>query len=85
MTVGVEPLDAARAVVLATDGLSERGIGVSDPAGAVAAATSQVEAAPRALRPGNLARRVCECALGAQRRQRAGDNIGVAVAWLADT
>jgi len=85
MSVGAEALDEARAVVLVTDGLSERGIGVSDPAGTVIAAASQAEATNLELRPASLARQVCERALAAQRRNRAGDNIGVAAAWLANS
>jgi len=83
MTVGAESLADARAIVLVTDGLSERGIGVADPAAAVEAAACETAAADPELCPAILARKVCERALGAQRRQRAGDNIGIAVAWLA--
>lgn len=82
LRVEVLPLARVRAVVLATDGLSEHGIGVADPAQAVeralccAADASPHERAPQA------ARTLVEIALEAQRRQDAGDNVAVATAWL---
>jgi Protein phosphatase 2C len=78
---GSAPLDALRGVVLATDGLSERGIGVADPAAAVAGAAADAQAEAPALRPLALARALAERALAAQRRQRAGDNVATAVFW----
>jgi hypothetical protein len=68
-SLGVQPLDRALAIVGATDGLSESGIGVADPAGAVYAA---------------VARGVVESALAAHRANAAGDNAAAAVAWLGD-
>jgi hypothetical protein len=77
---GREALGDARAVVLVTDGLSERGIGVSDPAAAVLAAADHAAAEPhRARRPLEAARRLLELALAAQSRQRAGDNVAAAL------
>jgi serine/threonine protein phosphatase PrpC len=80
--LGMEPLAGTRALVLCSDGLSEKGIGVDDPAAAVAAAVEEAAQAPPPLRPSTLARRVGERALDAQQRHRAGDNVAVAVAWL---
>lgn len=82
--MGMEPLAGIRALVLASDGLSEKGIGVEDPALAVAEAVREAAGAPPALRPSALARGIGERALDAQRRQRAGDNVAVAVAWLGE-
>ncbi len=76
------PLTGVRAVVLATDGLSEVGVGVPDPEAAVADALASCSPAPEALRPRDLARAVVETALEAQQRQAAGDNVAAAVAWL---
>jgi len=80
--IGSISLAGVRAVLLATDGLSERGIGVERPTHAVAEALSRADA----LRSGEpaleLARGVAERALAAQRRQRAGDNVAVASLWL---
>lgn len=70
------------AVVLATDGLSEWGIGVENPPGTVA---ESVEAARRAspeLRPLEAARGLAERVNEAHRRHGSGDNIATAVAWL---
>jgi len=83
LRVGSAPLSAPCGVVLATDGLSERGIGVADPAAAVAAAAASARTAEPALRPLVLARDLAERALAAQRRQRAGDNVATAVIWNA--
>lgn len=70
------------AVVLATDGLSERGIGVDDPAAAVHAAAARAAAASGGLRALAIARGVVETALAAHRRNDAGDNVASAV-WVA--
>ena len=72
-------LEGAGAVALATDGLSERGIGVDDPASAVADAVRSALSLARDLRPGAAARGIVERALDAQRRHRAGDNVASAV------
>ncbi|MGH0038165.1 MAG: protein phosphatase 2C domain-containing protein [Myxococcota bacterium] len=74
------------AIALATDGLSEVGIGVADPASAlVELATGPVSAEPgAALRPLALARGLVEIANAAHRRHRSGDNIASAVVWLED-
>jgi len=77
---GSAPLAGLRALVLATDGLSEQGIGVEDPADLVVQlAAHEVAEDVRAL---ELARGVVEAALAAHRRRRAGDNVAAAVLWL---
>jgi serine/threonine protein phosphatase PrpC len=80
--IGAEPLAGVRAVVLATDGLSERGVGVADPAAAVAEAVRRAERARGGSPALEAARGLAECALTAQRRRRSGDNVAVAVLWL---
>jgi serine/threonine protein phosphatase PrpC len=80
--VGVEPLHGLRAVVLATDGLSERGVGVANPAAAVLEAVEAAATADADLRALQTARGVVERALAAQRKQGSGDNAAVAVVWL---
>ena len=76
------PAHLLKALVLASDGLSERGIGVEDPAAAVHEALiiglrSEIE-----IRPLSVAKAVAETAMAAHRRQAAGDNIACAVALL---
>jgi serine/threonine protein phosphatase PrpC len=71
-----------RALVLASDGLSEQRIGVEDPAAAVAEAAECARGEAVDLRPLALARRLVEIAQSAQRRNRAGDNIAAAAFWL---
>jgi serine/threonine protein phosphatase PrpC len=81
--VGQRDLSALRAVVLATDGLSEPGIGVSDPAEAVLRAVRHVEQeAPPDRRAVDACRGVVETALHSHRSQRAGDNVACSVVWL---
>lgn len=76
--IGCRTLAGARAVVLATDGLSEEGIGVADPAQAVANAVRRAGAAAR-----RIAQEILDAAMAAQRENESGDNIAVAVARLA--
>jgi len=80
--VGRESLAGARAVVLATDGLSERGVGVESPEATLLAAANRVRRADPAARPLELARGLVEDALAAHRRHRAGDNVATACVWL---
>lgn len=81
--VGQRRIGDLRAVVLATDGLSEPGIGVADPARAVHDQAARVEVeAPPDRRAVDLCRGVLETALHAHRRQRAGDNMACSVVWL---
>ena len=82
---GSESLENLRALVLATDGLSEAGIGVADPA---ACAEAAVRAAARPEDPELSAletvRSVLDTGLTAHRTQKAGDNLAVAVGWLSE-
>ncbi len=81
--IGVRSLTDVRAVVLATDGLSEPGIGVEDPARVVSAAASRAELeSPADRRAVDTCREVVEITLRAQRDHKAGDNIGCSVLWL---
>ena len=77
----LEPLGATRALVLATDGLSEHGIGVDSPHEAVSAAVAHAELAKPELRALVAARHLLEQALAAHRRHRAGDNVATALYW----
>ncbi len=78
----VMPIEDARAIVLATDGLSEQGIGVANPALAVEEAVARAGLAEQALRALSAARGVVELALESHREKRSGDNIASAVLWL---
>jgi serine/threonine protein phosphatase PrpC len=75
-------LGTACAVVLATDGLSEEGIGVDDPAGAVGERVSRAESAPSDVRALEAARGLAACAVDSHRTRRSGDNVATAVVWL---
>jgi hypothetical protein len=75
---------APRAIVLATDGLSEAGIGVGDPGRAVADSVRAAGEQSPDVRPLATARGVVERALEAQRRNLAGDNVASACIWLGD-
>jgi hypothetical protein len=81
--VGVERLESTLAIVLATDGLSERGVGVADPAAAVHAAVEASREDEPELRPLGICKRVTHAAMEAQRTQGAGDNVACAVLWLS--
>ena len=74
-----------RALLAATDGLSEPGIGVADPPSAVLQALSNAESYPTAERAAVAAHRLAQIACDAQSRNGAGDNIAVALAWCRDT
>jgi serine/threonine protein phosphatase PrpC len=80
--VGEEPLVHTRALVLVTDGLSERGVGVDEPEEAVAEAVHAAAAQPAPERAGALARGVVEAALAAHKKRRSGDNVAAAAVWL---
>jgi serine/threonine protein phosphatase PrpC len=73
-----------RAIVLATDGLSEPAIGVENPARAVAESVGAARAVGPELRPLTAVRGLAERALAAQRANAAGDNVATACVWLAD-
>ncbi len=81
--IGNERLSGSEALVLATDGLSERGIGVDEPEEAVEHAVQAAALEPEAGRAEMLARKVVETALSSHQKRRSGDNIAAAVAWLA--
>jgi hypothetical protein len=81
--MGERSLGDLRAIVLATDGLSEPGIGVKDPAQSVFGVVSDVEVdAPVDRRATDTCRAIAETAMRAHRRQKAGDNMGCSVIWL---
>jgi serine/threonine protein phosphatase PrpC len=84
MRSGTTPLGATQALVLATDGISEPGIGLADPAAAVRDASAAAARAAPELRPLEAVRGLVERALEAQRAHRAGDNVAAAVYWAAD-
>jgi serine/threonine protein phosphatase PrpC len=71
-----------RAVLLATDGLTEPGIGVADPLAAAAGAVAEASGTAAPRRPLAAARTLAECALAAHREHRAGDNVATAACWL---
>ena len=75
---GTESLVGVEALVLATDGLSEKGIGVEDPAAAVAEAWEAAGRETPAGRSLAAARGLAECALASHARRRSGDNIATA-------
>jgi len=80
--IGTEPLHGVRAIVLATDGLSEEGIGVANPGATVQEAVDAAARADPDLRALHTARGVVERAVAAQAKHRSGDNAAVAVVWL---
>ena len=83
--IGSRSLHELRAVVLATDGLSEPGIGVTDPADAVYRTVAHVEfEEPKDRRAVETCRGVVEIGLRAHRHQKAGDNIGCSVVWVGN-
>jgi serine/threonine protein phosphatase PrpC len=81
--IGCQSLDGIDAVVLATDGVSERNIGLVDPATTVAACVAEAAGLDPELRPLEAGRRLTEAALAAQRSNEAGDNVAVAVLWIS--
>ena len=81
--VGVRGLSDLRAVALVTDGLSEPGIGVDDPARTVHECVARIEAGTAGdLSAVRVCRSIVEDAMSAHRRQKAGDNLACSVAWL---
>jgi serine/threonine protein phosphatase PrpC len=82
IVAGCERLAGTRALVLASDGVSERGIGIDHPEACVAECAASALQAASELRALELARGVGEQALAAQRRQRSGDNVAIASIWL---
>jgi len=81
--IGVRGIAGLNAIVLATDGLSEPGIGLSDPARAVHSIVQRTAIeAPTDRRAVDACRGVMEVALQSHRSQKAGDNMGTSVLWL---
>ena len=72
-------LDSVTALVLVTDGYSEQGIGVKDPAASSATILEQTQRFESHRRPTESCRSHVEAAIHVQRKQRAGDNIAVAL------
>lgn len=79
--IGWAPLGSIEAIVLVTDGLSERGIGLDDPASGVAAAAVGARAIEEPRRAQWLARDVAAQANAAHREHKSGDNVATAV-WI---
>ena len=79
---GQDSLADTRAMILSTDGLSERGIGVDLPEAAVLEAVDRALRLDADLAPLETARHLVELALEAHRRHKAGDNIATAVHWI---
>lgn len=80
--IGSDRLASTRAIVLATDGISERNIGVPDPEAAVARCVREAGSRAAEPQPVGLARALVETALEAHARNAAGDNVAVAALWL---
>jgi serine/threonine protein phosphatase PrpC len=80
--LGAVPLEGCRAVLLVTDGLSERHLGVDDVDAAVTGCLAQAARSKPELRALDAARGLVELALAAHARHGAGDNVASAVAWL---
>jgi hypothetical protein len=83
-SIGTLPLAGVRAVVLATDGISESGVGLDHPELEVAEQTERVRGSTPEMRAPALARGILEAALTAHGHHESGDNIATAVAWLED-
>ncbi len=83
LRIEVQPLGDARALLAVTDGISEHGIGVTDPREAVRSAVASADAAAASARAAVAARALVDAALAAHGSNDAGDNIAAAVAWIA--
>jgi serine/threonine protein phosphatase PrpC len=81
--IDLRPLRGVRSVVLASDGFSCDGIGVTDPEATLTQALTQASREPAELRPLAFARDLVARALAAQHERQAGDNVAAAVLWLA--
>lgn len=82
VTTGSLELRESRALVLATDGLSERNIGVDAPEQVVTEQVAEAAGVAAPLRALAAARGIVECGLSAQRQNKAGDNLAAAVVWV---
>jgi hypothetical protein len=67
-----------------SDGLSERQIGVENPAAVVLERVRTAGKAVPDLRPLEASRGIVEAALAAHRKNASGDNVCAAVVWLED-
>ena len=76
---GSLPLSSLSAVTLATDGLSEPGIGFPDPEAQVHETASQTASLEASIRPLEMAKHLSFATLEIQRAQRAGDNLACAL------
>ena len=81
--IGSEPLQDVTAVVLVSDGVSERGIGVDDPAACAAAGVEHGLGFGSDRQALEACRHVTETALESHRQNRAGDNVAAAVLWAS--
>lgn len=79
--IGSAPLSGTRALALATDGLSERGIGLAAPQRAVLEVVGRATSSSPDVQPLEAARGLVDCALASHKRHRAGDNVAAAV-WV---
>ncbi|NQZ99346.1 MAG: hypothetical protein HRU01_22795 [Myxococcales bacterium] len=79
---GVEETGETRAIVLATDGISERGIGVDVPSTTVFDCVARAQRVDADLRALEIARSVAEAANAAHQRHRSGDDIATAALWM---
>jgi serine/threonine protein phosphatase PrpC len=77
----VRPLGAVEALIAVTDGISEEGIGVAEPIGAVREALARARAGGALQRAATTARALVDAALAAHVAHEAGDNVSAAVAW----
>jgi serine/threonine protein phosphatase PrpC len=82
--IGSAPLGDTRAVVLASDGLSEQDIGLTHPERAVEEVLDAVRGAAPDRRALEAARLLLEEAVASHRRNAAGDNVATALLWLGD-
>jgi serine/threonine protein phosphatase PrpC len=80
--VDLRPLRGEGAVVLASDGFSQPGIGVADPEKAIAQAAQEAARVGPERASAALARGMVERALESQKARRSGDNVAAAVLWL---
>jgi serine/threonine protein phosphatase PrpC len=78
---GELPAAETRALVLATDGVSEPEVGIEDPAGALAELAARSAGSAPGLRPLETARGLVELANATHARRAAGDNVAVAALW----
>ena len=81
---GSIPLSALSAVVLATDGLSESGIGFPNPSAAIEESAENTAHQPSDVRPLEFAKHLSYATLKIHQKHRAGDNLACAILDLRD-